>query len=63
MARQPPAFKEADITRVVRGATKAGVKVARVELESGKITVFAADVDAKTPATALEDWIARRGSR
>jgi hypothetical protein len=33
-------FRESDVTRAIRAAAKAGVSVARVEIEDGKITVI-----------------------
>lgn len=34
------AFKQSDVTRLVRGVEAAGVKVAKVEYEGGKIIIL-----------------------
>jgi hypothetical protein len=64
MARAPASFRQADVTRAVRGVTAAGVTVGRVEVEPGKIIVHAAQPDAAVaPKSPLDDWRAARDSR
>jgi hypothetical protein len=41
MSRGAQTFKQGDVTRAIKGAVKAGLKVARFEIEDGKIVVFA----------------------
>ncbi|WP_375791082.1 hypothetical protein ACE102_03070 [Bradyrhizobium sp. vgs-9] len=55
-------FRQADVTKAVKAVVAAGVQVARVEIEPGKIIVIAgkAEQDA-APLTALEQWRAERG--
>jgi hypothetical protein len=36
-------FKQGDVTKVIKGAVKAGFKVGRIEIEDGKIIVFGGD--------------------
>lgn len=61
MARTPPPFRQADVTRAVRGVTAAGVVVGRVEFEPGKIVVHAAQPEATlAPTSPLDEWRARR---
>jgi hypothetical protein len=42
MARNPATFKEADLTRALKAARKAGVSVARVDIDpkTGRISIF-----------------------
>ena len=39
MSRGDHSFKQGDVTKLVRGALKGGMKVARVEFVDGKLTV------------------------
>jgi hypothetical protein len=42
VARSPPPFRERDVTRAVKAVAKAGVEIARVEIDpNGKILVIA----------------------
>jgi hypothetical protein len=41
VARGRCAFKESDVTRLLKAAKKAGVEFVRVEIEDGKISVVA----------------------
>ena len=42
MARRTVSFRQSDLTRAIRAATKAGIKVARVDITlGGQISVFA----------------------
>jgi hypothetical protein len=44
MARAPSTFRQHDVTRAIRAAAAAGVKVARVEIDrDGKIVIVTAD--------------------
>lgn len=58
MRRQVP-FKQADVTRAIKGALAAGMKVARAEIDqTGKIIVFSPSEDAIKPANELDRWLA-----
>lgn len=51
MARIPPTFKQADVTKAVKGAIAAGLDIARVEIDrSGKIVIQLANGGAKEQA-------------
>ncbi len=41
MANQPAMVKQADIKRIIKGAIDAGVDIDRIEVEHGKVIVFA----------------------
>ncbi|MBK0022169.1 hypothetical protein D3C80_1329630 [compost metagenome] len=58
MRRQVP-FKQADVTRAIKGALAAGMKVARAEIDqTGKIIVFSPSEDAIKPKNELDRWLA-----
>jgi hypothetical protein len=41
MSRGPQSFKQGDVTKILRGAEKAGLAVERVEVDrDGKIVIF-----------------------
>ncbi len=56
MSRGTQTFKQGDVTKAVKGVVKAGVKVDRVELENGKIIVFAGDSDANGTEARSNEW-------
>ncbi|MCF3642905.1 hypothetical protein LXM94_23345 [Rhizobium sp. TRM95111] len=59
MTRETP-FKQVDVKRALKGAEQAGFVVGRIEIDpSGKITVIARQ-EAAEPATALDEWRAKR---
>jgi hypothetical protein len=45
MSSQPSNFRRTDIKRAVQAMRSAGLKVARVELDGGKMTIIPADED------------------
>jgi hypothetical protein len=50
----PARFKQDDVTRAVKGATAAGMRVGRVEIDpNGRIVVLSESV---APPTARNDW-------
>lgn len=47
-------FKESDVVRAVRGATKAGMRVGRIEIDpNGKIVILS---EAAAPPPASNAW-------
>lgn len=57
MTRRPSRVTQADISRAIKGAEKAGLRVARVEVEaSGKIVVFAAGIDGREKELEPNPW-------
>ena len=57
MKRGPCAFKQRDISRAVRGAEAAGVKIARVDIEpkTGRISIV--PVSVSTNDGELDRWL------
>jgi hypothetical protein len=56
MPRTSSRFRQADITRALKGALAAGLEVGRVEIDAvGKIVVFAKS-EAAEAVTPLEGW-------
>jgi hypothetical protein len=51
MSRAPLAFKETDITRAIKAARKAGLGVARVEIDKEGKIVIVAEKTGETPAS------------
>jgi hypothetical protein len=47
MSRGAHTFKQGDVTKAIKGAVNAGLAVKRVEIEAGKIVVFAARPDSQ----------------
>jgi hypothetical protein len=45
MSRGAQSFRQGDITKAIKGVVKAGMNVGRVEIENGKIIVFAGNAD------------------
>jgi hypothetical protein len=59
MSRAPAKFRQADITKAIRGATKAGLSVSRVEIDAtGKIVVICSG-DAPEQPESVDGWEAR----
>jgi hypothetical protein len=64
MTRRLPSFTQADLTRALRAAQKAGLTVGRFVLEPTKLTVFSGEPPLpKGEVTPLTEWRARRGAR
>jgi len=50
----PARFTQADVTRAVKGATQAGLHIARVEIDrDGKIVIVLGEIE--SPA-GIDDW-------
>ncbi len=60
MPRGPSTFRQADLTRAVRGVRNAGVEVTRAEIgKDGKIVIIVGgvnDTKERTPDDELELW-------
>ena len=62
MSRNAAAFRQADVTRAMRGAQAAGMQVTRVEIEpDGKIVVSSDKSGAPTDESPLEVWRRENG--
>jgi hypothetical protein len=64
MATSAP-FRQADLTRALRGVAKAGIRPARAEIDSsGKIVIVLGEAGAeRVEVSPLDDWRTRRGTR
>jgi hypothetical protein len=64
MARGPATFKQADVTRALRGAVVAGVEIARVEIDTrtGNIVMLTPRVPS-APVSPYEVWKAEDNAR
>jgi hypothetical protein len=61
MSRRSSLFTQSDVARALKGATRAGLKVARAEIDpQGKINlIFADGGEAAVEASDFEVWKAR----
>jgi hypothetical protein len=64
MARVPATFKQADVTRALRGAVAAGVEVARIEIDprTGNIVISTPRVPS-VPVAPYDAWKAEGNAR
>ena len=57
MSRAPSTFRQNDVTRAVKGAVAAGVKIVRVEIDrAGKIIMVAENGDRQSVQEAVNEW-------
>jgi hypothetical protein len=56
MAKGPSTFKKTDIRRGVEALKSAGLKVSRVVIEGGKLTLVTAQGDTGETTTAPNPW-------
>ena len=54
---------QAAISRAVKGAQAAGLKVGRVEIEGSKIVLYSGEDVRAEPATDFDAWRAKRDAR
>jgi hypothetical protein len=54
MSKAPSNFRQTDVKRAVQAVESAGVKIARIELAGGKITIVPAPALAESAAT--DEW-------
>ena len=58
MSRAPSTFRQNDVTRAVKGAVAAGVKIVRVEIDrAGKIIMVAENGDRQSVEDRLSDYM------
>ena len=62
MARRP-SITQADIARALKGVASAGLKVARLEIEGGKIVIYSSEGVRQEPASELDAWRDKRNAR
>ena len=65
MSRRKPLITQADVSRAVKGAHSAGLKVQRVEIEpsTGKIVVVSGDGAPTEPLNPFDAWKAKDNAR
>jgi hypothetical protein len=57
MARAPSIFRQQDVTKAIKGATKAGVNIARIEIaRDGRIVIITATEAAQVGAGEENSW-------
>jgi hypothetical protein len=56
MSRGNQTFRQGDITKAVKGAQNAGMEVQRVEIQAGKIVVFAGKFDQRPEGRLANEW-------
>ena len=58
-----PIITQAAISRAVKGAQAAGLKVGRVEIEGGKVVIYSSEDTRPVPASDFDAWRAKRDAR
>ena len=56
--RHPPRYTKTDILRAVKAVLAAGVGIARVEIEPGKITIITSGSSNSEKKADLDTWLA-----
>jgi hypothetical protein len=56
MSRGTHCFRQGDVTKALKGAQNAGLEVQRIEIEPGKIVVFAGKPDQGTGGRLVNEW-------
>jgi hypothetical protein len=62
MQKRPPAIRQSEIARAVKGVIATGLAVSRVEIEGNKVVVYAGD-GAHRQESPLEAWRRENGAR
>jgi hypothetical protein len=57
MGRGPSTFKRSDVRRAIKAVESAGIAIARVEIEGGRISIVPADVGEKQIESEAGDWV------
>ena len=60
MSRRPLAFRQSDVMRAVKAVRAAGMTVARIEVDNGKIVVVVGEPGKVESQTPLDQWMADR---
>jgi hypothetical protein len=55
MSRGAHKFKQGDVTKAVKGAVNAGLSVKRIEIQDGKIVLYAGRPDDRAQANEWDD--------
>lgn len=64
MPRHAAHFRQADLTRALKGAQAAGIEVGRVEIDAdGKIVIVVASAGPAEPSSAFDQWKGKRDAR
>lgn len=64
MTKRRPSIRQADVTRALKAALGAGLTPTRAEITAeGVIALSFGAPEPATPATALDAWRAKRGTR
>jgi hypothetical protein len=56
MSRGNHCFRQGDVTKALKGAQNAGLEIQRVEIEAGKIVVFAGKPDRRPEGRLANEW-------
>ena len=61
MPKRPTTFRQSDVTRAITAVRKAGLEVARVEVDTteGKVVLTMIGQDETSRIDPLDDWLAR----
>ncbi len=62
MVNRAANIKQADVTRLIKGAQAAGFSVGRIEVEGGKIVIYGNKSSHETATSPLERWRRENGA-
>jgi hypothetical protein len=62
-AREPAIFKQSDVTRTLRGAVRAGIEIARIEIDARTGNIIMLTPRASVPVSSYEVWKAETNAR